>query len=161
MIKILKFLYFSFYFSNSMALEWNQKAFEESLHKYKTNIKEAIEEPKKYKAKMVESYKYQYNEIKKAISEETEELLDDNRTYYVLRDLGGRGKDYIYANDGYSVVHYLKRDSIDLFYFLDDISDKTPLISPLKREIYNRVDYLRFQGYFYMSAIRSIMQQKR
>ena len=160
MKRILIFLYFILNSYNVFAIEWNQKAFEESLHKYKKTIKEAIEEPKKYKEKVVESYKYQYEEIKRALEDETEEFLD-NRTYYVLRDLGGRSKDYLYANDGYSIVYYLKRDSIDLFYFLDDISEQAPLISPLKRELYKRVDYLRFQGYFYRSAIRSMMQQKR
>lgn len=145
------------------AIEWNQKAFMESMSKYKKNIEKAIEKPEEYKEELVEKYKNQMDEINYELKKQTEEIMENEevigKSYYVLRDVGNRGLDYLYARDGYTVVSYLKRDGMDLFYFLDDVSDQAPLISPLKREFNSRVDYLRFQGYFYRPAFRSMMRK--
>ena len=137
--------------------------FKDSMYKYKKNIESAIEDPKKYKEELVEKYSSQYEEIKIELNNQTKKInenLEEKESFYVLKDLSNRSLDYFYVRDGYSFVNYLKRDSIDFYYFLDDLSDKSPFISPLKREINQKIDNLRFQGMFYESAIRSSLRKR-
>ena len=163
MMKILFLLIVSLSSLKAYSIEWDQKAFKESLYKYKKNIEKAIDNPSEYKDEMIEKYEAQFNEIKNELNKEKDEVvkkLEDERIYYVFRDLSHRGLDYLYVKDGYTFVHYVKRDSIDLFYFLDDVSDDAPFIAPMKRELHKRMDFLEFQGYFYRSAIKNAIRKK-
>lgn len=148
--------------SNSYAISWNSSEFKNSMNKYKQNIKEILSEPEEFQKKIRGNYESQLLEIKEEIENiriKNQDLAENN-TFYVLRDLSNRSKDYLYARDGYSVAYYLQRDFLDSMYFLNDVTDNAPFISPLKREIYNKMDYLRFQGYFYESAIKSAIRKR-
>lgn len=149
--------------NSAWSLEWDQKAFKESMNSYKNKAQGWIASPKTVVEDFKNKYGDSYHIVKEQVTQQLKEVGNTDYTkdwnnlvtYYDV--IQGKWKTYSSFQDGRQLMDLLSRDISNTFEFAYNNIERVPVIGPYKREIVQKVQYIQTTVIPYRAVFNSAL----
>lgn len=146
---------------SAQAIEFNNKAFQESLKQYQHKAKEWVANPKGIVKEFKQKYEPSFNNVKDGVKNiDTSKFIKSQEELLVYYNfLEGKFKRYAKMSSGDEFYRVFSSDVSMTFNWAYNNVDAVPLIGPYKREILTKVNMMKAQSIPYESIIRAGLAQ--
>lgn len=142
---------------SAQALEWNQKAFQQSLNEYKKNLEGWSENPKQALTDLKNKYQPSLDSVKAGFEKiKHPTKIEAVQEYYNFFE--GKYKKYSSVNNR-DLFNMFSQDVSQTFNWAYQNMDSAPIVGPYKRDIQIRVDMLKFQLVPYRYLIQGALER--
>lgn len=152
---LISFILFS---SNSFAWEWSNKAFNESMQKYKNTAKQWIDNPHEIGNSIKQRYEPVVYEMSSALKKKAS-TMESTEAYLIFRNAGQTLSKYGGVSSQDQFFRYLSQDTKEGALWIYHNYEKAPIIGPFKRELDSRYDHLYYQSIFFTPIIQREYQK--